>query len=68
MFYLILINDFSLFLSYSLNAANSPLSAENYDTIVHRFLSNIMARAHDSRPTYIILRSDHGLQGELNAI
>mmetsp|Transcript_27789 Transcript_27789/g.47000 ORF Transcript_27789/g.47000 Transcript_27789/m.47000 type:complete len:563 (-) Transcript_27789:166-1854(-) len=47
---------------YSLDAAHMPLSSENYDTTVFRFLSNIMAR-NDSRDTFIILRSDHGLQG-----
>ena len=48
---------------YSVDSAHASLSAENYDAVVHRFLTNIMAR-NDSRDTYIILRSDHGLQGE----
>ena len=48
--------------SYSLDAAHAPLNAENYDTLVYTFLSNMMAR-NDSRSTYIFLRSDHGLQG-----
>ena len=51
-----------LLLSYSLDAAHTPLSAENYDSVVFEFLTNIMAR-DDPRDTVIILRSDHGLQG-----
>eukprot|EP00571_Detonula_confervacea_P000538 CAMPEP_0172318456 /NCGR_PEP_ID=MMETSP1058-20130122/34927_1 /TAXON_ID=83371 /ORGANISM="Detonula confervacea, Strain CCMP 353" /LENGTH=1694 /DNA_ID=CAMNT_0013033295 /DNA_START=295 /DNA_END=5379 /DNA_ORIENTATION=+ len=47
---------------YSLNAAHASLGAENYDAVVYRFLSSIMAR-NDSRDTYVVLRSDHGLQG-----
>lgn len=50
--------------SYSLDPAHLPLSAESYDDTVHRFLSSIMTRKNDSRETYVILRSDHGLQGE----
>jgi len=52
------------FFSYSLDPAHLPLSAESYDAVVYRFLTNIMTRKNDSRDTYIILRSDHGLQGE----
>lgn len=52
---------------YSLDAAHMPLSSENYDTTVFRFLSNIMAR-NDSRDTFIILRSDHGLQGKFHVL
>ena len=48
--------------SYSLDAAHAPLNAENYDKLVHNFLNDIMSRK-DSRDTYIVLRSDHGLQG-----
>ena len=51
------------YLSYSLDAAHASLGAENYDRTVYRFLSKIMAR-NDARDTYIMLRSDHGLQGE----
>ena len=50
--------------SYSLDPAHLPLSAESYDAVVYKFLTNIMTRKNDSRDTYIILRSDHGLQGE----
>jgi len=52
------------FFSYSLDPAHLPLSAESYDAVVYRCLTNIMTRKNDSRDTYIILRSDHGLQGE----
>ena len=52
------------FFSYSLDPAHLPLSAESYDVVVYRFLTSIMTRENDSRDTYIILRSDHGLQGE----
>ena len=50
--------------SYSLDAAHASLGAENYDQTVYRFLRNMMKRK-DARDTYIVLRSDHGLQGEL---
>ena len=55
----------SVLVSYSLDAAHMPLSSENYDSTVFRFLSNMMAR-NDSRDTFIVLRSDHGLQGEVS--
>lgn len=54
-----------LLVSYSLDAAHMPLSSENYDSTVFRFLSNMMAR-NDSRDTFIVLRSDHGLQGKVS--
>ena len=54
--------------SYSLDPAHLPLSAESYDAVVYRFLSSIMTRKNDSRDTYIILRSDHGLQGERDTV
>ena len=47
---------------YSLDAAHAPLSAERYDATVFQFLSKFMKR-NDARDTYIIIRSDHGLQG-----
>lgn len=49
--------------SYSLDSAHVSLGAESYDSSVFNFLSTIMSLKGD-RPTYIILRSDHGLQGE----
>ena len=47
---------------YSLDAGHASLGAENYDSVVYGFLTEIMAR-NDARDTYIVLRSDHGLQG-----
>lgn len=38
------------------------LGAEKYDGQVFEFLAGIMSR-NDERPTVIIMRSDHGLQG-----
>lgn len=50
---------------YSLDAAHVSLGAEGYDAVVHRFLRSILARK-DSRDTYVVLRSDHGLQGNFD--
>jgi hypothetical protein len=48
--------------SYSIDAAHMALGSESYDNTVYNFLNAIMSR-NDERPTYIVLRSDHGLQG-----
>jgi hypothetical protein len=50
--------------SYSVDAAHASLGSENYDTTVFNFLSKMLeVQKENDRPTYIVLRSDHGLQG-----
>jgi len=47
---------------YSLDRAYQPLGAEDYDDYLSEFLEEMLRRP-DAQNTFIVLRSDHGLQG-----